>query len=319
MKILIADSFPSSHFESFVEAGHEVTLQPELDSDSLPEAIEANEVLVVRSTRVNENTLKRGKALKLVIRAGAGTNTIDKECAASMDISVCNVPGANSRAVAELVMGLILSIDRRIPDNVTDARQGVWDKKKYSIARGLAGQNLGILGMGAIGFAVAERARGFSMNVHAVSKPGRSPDASNRISSSGIIQLDTQHELLETCDIVTLHMPATAGTRRMVNQEFLSKMKRGAMLINTSRGELVDESALIDAMNHRGIRAGLDVYENEPAAGDKAFKSEIFSHPSVYGTHHIGASTEQAQTAVADGVLAIVEAYMKGKLINRVN
>ncbi|MCY4149934.1 MAG: NAD(P)-binding domain-containing protein [Gammaproteobacteria bacterium] len=319
MKILIADSFPSSHSESLTSAGHEVTLQPELDSVSLPQAIQANEILIVRSTRVSESLLKQAEALKLVIRAGAGTNTIDKECAASLDISVCNVPGANSRAVAELVMGLIISIDRQIPNNVIDAKQAVWNKKKYSIARGLAGQKLGILGMGAIGFAVAERARGFAMSVYALSKPGRSPDAENRITSSGIIQIDTQDELLETCDIITLHMPATETTRRMVNREFLSKMKQGALLINTSRGDLVDEEALIDAMNNRGIRAGLDVYDNEPAAGDNTFKSEIFVHPSVYGTHHIGASTEQAQTAVADGVLAIVEAYINGKLINRVN
>lgn len=319
MKILIADSFPSSHSESLTNAGHEVTIQPELDADSLPQAIRTNEILIVRSTRVNENLLKQAEALKMVIRAGAGTNTIDKKCAASLDISVCNVPGANSRAVAELVMGLIISIDRQIPNNVMDAKQGVWNKKKYSIARGLAGQKLGILGMGAIGFAVAERARGFAMDVYALSKPGRSPDAENRITSSGIIQLDTQHELLETCDIVTLHMPATEATLRMVNQEFLSKMKQGAMLINTSRGDLVDEEALIDAMDNRGIRAGLDVYDDEPAAGDNTFKSEIFAHRSVYGTHHIGASTGQAQTAVADGVLAIVEAYTNGKLINRVN
>ena len=292
---------------------------PELDAASLPQEIQSNEILIVRSTKVDANTLQQGQALKLVIRAGAGTNTIDKACAAKLGISVCNVPGANSRAVAELVMGLIISIDRQIPDNVMDAKQGIWDKKKYSVARGLSGQKIGILGMGAIGFAVAERARAFAMNVYALAKPGRSSDAENRITSSGIIQLDTQDELLETCDIVTLHMPAAASTRRMVNQDFLSRMKQGAVLINTSRGDLIDETALIDAMNSRGIRAGLDVYDDEPAAGGKTFKSEIFAHPSVYGTHHIGASTEQAQTAVADGVLAIVEAYENGNLINRVN
>ncbi len=319
MKILVADSFPSSHSKSLMDSGHEVTIKPELDAGSLPQAIQANEILIVRSTRVDENTLKQAGALKLVIRAGAGTNTIDKECAASLDISVCNVPGANSRAVAELVMGLIISIDRQIPNNVMDAKQGIWNKKKYSKARGLAGQKLGILGMGAIGFAVAERARGFAMDVYALSKPGRSPDAENRITSSGIIQLDTQDELLETCDIVTLHMPATQTTRRMVNEDFLSKLKQGAMLINTSRGDLIDEDALVDAMDNRGIRAGLDVYDNEPGANDNTFQSKIFAHPSVFGTHHIGASTEQAQIAVADGVLAIVEAYMNGKLINRVN
>lgn len=319
MKILIADSFPASHSEVLIDSGHEVVVKPELDANSLAGEIQDTEILIVRSTKVDDRTLQQGQALKLVIRAGAGTNTIDKNCASKLGISVCNVPGANSKAVAELVMGLIIAIDRNIADNVIDSRTGTWNKKKYAKAHGLAGQTIGILGMGAIGFAVAERCRAFGMMVYALTKPGRAPDVENRIAASEIVQIDTLDELLASSDIVTLHMPATENTQRMVNRDFLSKMKQGALLINTSRGDLVDEDALIDAMENRGIRAGLDVYDQEPAAGDNIFNSKIFGHPSVCGTHHIGASTEQAQTAVADGVLTIVEAYQSGNLINLVN
>jgi len=195
MKILIADSFPESHQQLLKQEGHEITFEPTLDANSLAAAITDNEILIVRSTEVSAATLEAGKKLGLVIRAGAGTNTIDKPSATELNIRVCNVPGANAVAVAELAMGLILSIDRNIPDNVTDLNQGTWNKKKYARARGLYGQKIGILGLGAIGFAVAERAHAFGMPVYAVQKPGRSDDAEQRMKSVGITQLGSIDEL----------------------------------------------------------------------------------------------------------------------------
>ena len=319
MKILIADSFPESHQQLLLKEGHQLTIEPALDGDSLTEAITDHEVLIVRSTAVSAATLAAGKTLKLVIRAGAGTNTIDKPSATELNIRVCNVPGANAVAVAELAMGLILSIDRNIPDNVADLKQGIWNKKKYAKARGLFGQKVGILGLGAIGLAVAERARAFGMPVYAVKKPDRSGAAEQRISAAGITQLNSIDELLAECDIVSLHVPASPDTKNIVDAGFLDKMKPGAMLINTSRGELVDEDALIAAMDDKGIRAGLDVYQNEPGAGDNAFHSRLASHANVYGTHHIGASTDQAQVAVADGALEVIAAYTSGNYRNCVN
>ena len=319
MKILIADSFPQSHIDELISSGHEVSIDPGLDGDTLADAIVDNEVLIVRSTKVNADTLESGSALKLVIRAGAGTNTIDKPLAAEIGIKVCNVPGANAIAVAELVMGLIIAIDRNIPSNATDLKNKIWNKKKYSVAQGLYGQSIGILGLGAIGLAVAERANAFGIKVFAVAKSGRSDEAEKRISEAGITQLASQDELLESCDIISLHMPATEETTGMVNQTFLNKMKDGAMLINSSRGELVDETALLDAMQNKGIRAGLDVYNNEPGAGDNGFESTLANHPAVCGTHHIGASTTQAQIAVANGVLDVIRSYEGDGLINCVN
>lgn len=319
MKILLADSFPESHHNQLSQNGHEITANAALDADTLKAAIDDHEVLIVRSTKVTAATLEAAKNLKLVIRAGAGTNTIDKARAAELDIRVCNVPGANSIAVAELVMGLMLSIDRNIPENANDLNNGVWNKKKYSKAQGLYGQSVGILGLGAIGFAVAERANAFGMGVYAVGKPGRSAEAEQKIKDAKITQLDSMDDLLAKCDIVTLHMPATDDTKEMVNASFLAKMKDGAMLINSSRGELVDEAALLDAIKTKGIRAGLDVYNNEPGASDNSFTSEVALNPAVCGTHHIGASTEQAQVAVANGVLDVIAAYQDGEFRNCVN
>jgi len=319
MKILIADSFPASHEDKLKAGDHQITADASLEGDALQAAIADHEVLIVRSTKVPAPVLEAASNLKLVIRAGAGTNTIDKNTAAELGIKVCNVPGANSIAVAELVMGLMISLDRNIPDNVTDLNSGVWNKKKYSVARGLYGQSVGILGLGSIGFAVAERARAFGMDVFAISKPNRSDAASQRIKDAGIQQLASLDELLSRCDIITLHMPANEDTTGMVNQAFLSKMKDGAMLINTSRGELVDEAAVLDAIDSKGLRVGLDVYNNEPGAGDSSFSSDIATHPGVCSTHHIGASTTQAQVAVSDGVLDVIAAFEKGELKNCVN
>lgn len=319
MKILIADTFPESYQSELTKNGHQITSNPTLQGDTLTAAIDGHEILIVRSTRVEADTLAAGKSLKLVIRAGAGTNTIDKAQAAKNGIRVCNVPGANALAVAELAIGLIISIDRNIPNNVNDLKNNVWAKKKYSAAQGLYGQKLGLLGLGAIGLAVAERAAAFGIQVYAVAKSGRSQDTEKRISAVGIKQLESVDALLSTCSIVSLHLPVTPETNKMVDKTFLAKMKDHATLINTSRGELVDEAALIEAMEAKGIRAGLDVYDNEPSAGADRFDSALATHPGVYGTHHIGASTEQAQMAVAEGVLQVVQSYAQGKLQNCVN
>ena len=154
MKILFADKFPDSGMAQLCQQGHDCVSQPDLDGNTLVEAVGDAEVLVVRSTRVTSDAIAAAAALRLVIRAGAGTNTIDKEAAAARKIPVCNVPGKNAIAVAELVMGLLIAIDRNIPDNVIDLRAGQWNKKKYAAAKGLYGRHMGIVGLGAIGLAV---------------------------------------------------------------------------------------------------------------------------------------------------------------------
>ena len=319
MKILIADKIQDSVAKSLSGKGHVCTIDSSLTSDLLPGSITDHEVLVVRSTRVEAETIDKASDLKLIVRAGAGTNTIDKEYAAKKGIKVCNVPGANSIAVAELVMGMIISIDRNIPDNVHDLRQGIWSKKKYSAAKGIYGRNLGILGLGSIGLALAERAKVFGMNVFGVDKASRSEESKTKISEAGITLLDSREELLKKCDVVSLHLPSVPETKNLVDENFLSQMNEGAIFVNTSRGELVDENALIKAMNEKGIRVALDVYADEPVAGESEFKKEIAKHSNVYGTHHIGASTQQAQDAVAEGVIEVIETFANGGIINCVN
>ena len=325
LNILIADAFPESHQHALRQAGHDLSVDPSLEGAPLRHALgeTAAEVLVVRSTRVDAATLDtataNGGKLKLVIRAGAGTNTIDKAHAASKGVRVCNVPGANSAAVAELTLGLMLAIDRRIADNVNDLRNRRWNKKLYGQARGLHGQRLAIFGLGAIGLAVARRGYAFGMRVSALAKASRSEAARDAIRAYSITEVASREALLGDSDIVTLHLPLTAATERLVDDAFLAEMQEGAMLVNTSRGELVDEAALIRALDAKGIRAGLDVYRDEPSSGEGEFTSALANHPRVCGTHHIGASTEQAQAAVADGVVRVVESFTAGELLHCVN
>jgi len=319
MKVLLADALPDAAVERLEAAGDEVTRMPDLDADTLPEHIAGFEVLIVRSTKVTAAALDQADSLGLIVRAGAGTNTIDCDRAAELGVFVCNVPGKNAAAVAELTMGLLIALDRRIHENVIDLRNGKWNKKKYSVSRGLVGQHMAILGLGAIGLAVAERARAFGIHLWALDKPGRSDSAQRALAALGIKTVSNLAELLGRCDIVSIHVPSAPETKGMVDAEFLAAMQDGATIINTSRGDVVDEKALIAAMNERGIKAGLDVYADEPSAGEASFSSALANHPNTCGTHHIGASTEQAQRAVSEGVLEIIDAFGSGQIMHCVN
>ena len=319
MKILFADKFPLSFVEKLEHMGHNCSIDPNLKAEDLPGTIGDAEILVVRSTGVMADTITAATGLKMVIRAGAGTNTIDKDTAAAQGIYVCNVPGKNAIAVAELAIGLLIAIDRSIPDNVERIRQGIWDKKRFSEASGLFGRSIGVVGLGAIGMAVAERAHAFGMKLYIIRKPERAPELSNRLTELGAVGMIDLYDLAKICDILSFHTPASEDTKRLVGAELLAEMKPRSVLLNTSRGDLIDERALIKAMDEKGIRAGLDVYMDEPAVAQGNFDSALARHPNVYGTHHIGASTEQAQAAVAEGVVDIVEAFVQGSVMHCVN
>ena len=319
MRILFADAFPPQQLERLRGQGHECDFAPTLTGDDLPGAIPGFDALVVRSTRVGAAVLEAGDSLKLVVRAGAGTNTIDTARARELGIDVCNVPGANALAVAELALGLIISADRRIPDNVADLRNGEWNKKRYSKARGLFGRSLGIVGAGAIGMAVAERAAAFGMRILVVASPRRGDAVRARLAAVGATELPSLGELAEQSDFLSVHVPGGTQTKALVNRDILARMRPGAVLVNTSRSDVVDESALIEALDTKGIRAVVDVYDGEPTSGEGRFDSLLARHPNVYGTHHIGASTEQAQLAVADGVANVIAAFVDGNVINCVN
>jgi D-3-phosphoglycerate dehydrogenase len=318
MRVLLADAIDPSTADDLTELGHECVSEPKLSAGDLPGRIPGFQALVVRSTEVTAAAVEAGDALELIVRAGAGTNTIDVEAASRVGIYVTNVPGRNAIAVAELTMGLLLAIDRRIADNVADLRAGSWNKATYSKADGLYGRTMGIVGLGDIGFAVAERAAAFGLRVRAVDKE-RDEEAEERVRELDIELVPSLEELVASSDIISIHVPAVAETESMFDARLLGRMKEGAILLNTSRGDVVDEAALLDAIDARGLRVGLDVYPDEPGSGTSEWSSKLAQHPRVVGTHHIGASTGQAQAAVAAGVVEVIEAYGRGEILNCVN
>ncbi|HEX5018304.1 MAG TPA: NAD(P)-dependent oxidoreductase [Actinomycetes bacterium] len=320
MRILVADALEASAVSSLEAAGHSCHVNPDLTADTVPDHIGDFEALIVRSTKVTADTIAAGKALQLIVRAGAGVNTIDVDAATAAGVLVTNVPGRNAAAVAELALGLMLAIDRKIPEGVIALRAGHWDKKGMTKgARGLKGSTLGIVGLGSIGLGVATRAQAFGMQVKALRRPGRPASTEKTITDLGIELLDSLPELAAAVDILSLHIPAGPDTKGIVDDEVLSAMKPGSVLINTSRADIVDADALLRALNSGNLRAGLDVYPDEPGTGTAEWTSPISTHPSVTGTHHVGASTQEAQLAVAEGVVDVVAAFVKGDPIHVVN
>ncbi len=317
MKILIADKFEESGIEGLCAIGCEVIYNAELKDDALSAAVRDSQadVLVVRSTKVPEATLDAGR-LSLVVRAGAGFNTIDVKAASARGIYVSNCPGKNSVAVAELAFGLILALDRRIADNVIELRAGKWNKKEYSQARGLYGRTLGLVGLGQIAQEMILRAKAFGMNVTGWSR-SLTPESAEEM---GIAFRQTIIEVAHDCDILSIHMALAPDTRGVINADVFEVMKPGSYLINTARAEIVDQAALAQALKHKGIRAGLDVFASEPASATADFADDIVELPNVYGTHHIGASTDQAQEAIAAETIRIIRTFKEtGKVPNVVN
>jgi len=329
MKVLIADQFEQSGIDAIAAAACEVIYEPSLADQQLADALTASQpdVLVIRSTKVTEPMLAH-TSLSLIVRAGAGVNTIDVKAASRRGIYVSNCPGKNSIAVAELTFALILALDRRIAENVNDLRAGKWNKKEYSKARGLFGRTLGILGYGNIGQEVARRALAFGMRVVVWSRRfeesshagSRIPDPGSRIADPDATVVHSPEDVAAQADILSVHLALAGDTRNLVSDSILNRLKPGSYFVNTSRAEVVDHAALADAVRNRGIRAALDVFVQEPASSTGEFSDALLTLPGVIGTHHIGASTEQAQEAIAAEAARIVRVYKEtGKVPNVVN
>jgi D-3-phosphoglycerate dehydrogenase len=317
MRVLIADKFEQSGRDGLQSLGCEISFQPDLKDDGLVAAIKqiAPDVLVVRGTKVTEPMFDAGP-VKLVVRAGAGFNTIDVAAASKRGIYVSNCPGKNSIAVAELAFALILALDRRITDNVIALRQGEWNKKEFSKARGLFGRTLGLIGLGKIGQEMIPRARAFGMPVVAWSR-SLTPE---RAALLGVELKESPKAVASEADVVSVHLALNPETKNLLNADFFNSMREGAYFINTARGEVVDQKALAVAMRTRGIHAGLDVYAVEPTSSTGEFQDEIVKEEGLYGTHHIGASTDQAQEAIAAETVRIVKEFKEtGQVPNVVN
>jgi D-3-phosphoglycerate dehydrogenase len=306
VKVLVADKFEASGVDGLRGLGCDVDLAPELKEEALVEAVRtrAPEVLVVRSTKVPA-TVFDGTGLRLAIRAGAGYNNIDTAAAAEAGVPVCNCPGKNAQAVAELAFGLILALDRRIPDNVATFREGKWDKSGFAKSRGVAGSTLGLVGFGQIGQAMVPRALAFEMEVLVHS--GWLGDA--EAAAHGVAKAASLADLASRSDVVSVHCSLRPETRGMLDAGFFAAMRPGSFFVNTSRAEVVDEGALLEAARSGRVRVGLDVFDGEPSVGNGEQDSPWRGVEGAYVTHHIGASTDQAQEAVAAEVVRIVREF----------
>jgi D-3-phosphoglycerate dehydrogenase len=341
MRLLIADKLHSRAIEELRALPIEVAYEPELTRDSLQAKLPGVGVLVVRSTEVTAQAIEAAKQLHLIVRAGAETTTIDVRAASKRGIYVANCPGKNAGAVAELVFGLILSIDRRIPDTVASLRAGRWERQEFGKAEGLVGKTIGIAGLGHIGREVASRARAFGLHPIAWSRsltPARAIEL-------GVGYANSLDELAGKSDIFTVHLPLNDRTRKIIGHRVLDLLPPRAIVINAARADIVDYAALREAVQRRGLRVGIDVYPDEPK-GKKEYVTDLFKpnpptsgetpdarspevggdprHPRaggfIYGTPHIAASTDQAQLAIATETVRVIRSFLlEGDVPNVVN
>jgi D-3-phosphoglycerate dehydrogenase len=310
MKILISDPLAASGVRLLKkQGGFEVDEKTELSRAELLAQIGRYDALIVRSaTKVDAEVIARGKNLKVIARAGAGTDNIDVEAASSQGIVVTNTPDANTLAAAEHTFALILALCRKVPDAHRAVKAGEWKRSRY-MGTQLYGKTLGIVGLGRIGVQVAGRAQAFGMKVVAAD-----PFVSEAHARELGLKLLPVAKLLRTADIVTLHAPVTDATRDLISASALEKMKKGAFLINCARGALVDEAALAAALKSgRLAGAALDVYRSEPPTG-----SPILAADNVVLTPHLAASTEEAQAQVAVQIAKQVIGILSGQQFENV-
>lgn len=306
MRLLVADKMDLSALEELKVLGVEIESRPELTKETLPDALDGIGILVVRSTEVTAKAIAVARQLNLIVRAGAGVSNIDVAAASARGIYVANCPGKNAVAVAELAMALVLALDRRLCDATADLRAGRWERTKYSAAQGLFGRRIGIAGLGAVGREVLQRARAFGLEPHAWSR-SLTPARASRLD---IGYARTLEELASRSDIFTIHLPLVPQTRGAISRAVLSALPDGAIIVNTARAEVMDYDALEELIPRKGLRVGLDVFASEPDKGAGPFDPRLLGRGLVYGTPHVGASTEQAHRAIALETARIIRSFM---------
>lgn len=317
MRLLIADSLHPLGIEELRHLGVEVVYEPELDSETLPDAIQNVGILVVRSKQVTTKTIEASNQLNLIVRAGHGVGNIDVDAASARGIYVAACKGRNAVAVAELTMGLLLSLDRRIPDAAQSIREGRWEKGHYADAMGLKGKRIGLLGLGAVGREVLDRVRSFGMIPYAWSRGL----TGSRAKELDVIPTKSPVDLASKVDVLTVHLAANERTHGIVSREVLEALPDGATFINAARSELVDYDALLEISEKKGLRVGLDVYAEFPHVLASTFDPPAFA-PNVlwYGTPHIGSQTQEAKLAIAAETVRIVRGFLvEGTVPNSVN
>ena len=311
MHIVIADSLPTSAADAFRSAGWTVDNKSGRKADELGRDLGNADALIVRSaTQVTAQLLESAPKLKVIARAGTGVDNVDVPAATARGILVMNAAGANSVSVAELAVGLMLALARQISAADASMKQGIWDKKRF-MGSELRGKLLGIVGFGRIGREVATRARAFGMEIVAYD-----PFIASRAAEATGVPLVELDDLMSRADFITLHVPALPETRHMINAERLARMKKGVRIVNTARGELIDDAALAAAIESGHVGgAALDVFDPEPPTDKR-----LTSLSQVIATPHIAASTTEGQELVGNETALQVRDYLKDGIIrNAVN
>ncbi|MGQ9618520.1 MAG: hydroxyacid dehydrogenase [Candidatus Aminicenantia bacterium] len=298
-KILVADPLNKNAMEELQGIkGFEVVVKTGMKEDELIQAIPSFEAIIVRSaTKVTKKVIDSAENLKIIVRAGIGLDNIDVKAAEEKGIKVANTPTATSISVAELTLGLMLSLARRIPYANQSMKERRWEKKTLEGTE-LYGKTLGIIGFGRIGKEVSKRAKAFGMEiiVYDVIK----------ITDLDVKQVELD-ELLRSSDYITIHVPLTDQTRGMISKREFEKMKDGVFILNMARGGIVDEKALLEALNSGKVKgAGLDVFEKEPPED-----FTLIEHPNVVCTPHVGAAAEEGQERAGFEVVRVLKEFFK--------
>ncbi len=290
--VLICDQVAPILNEILQKNGLKITYEPEITPDQIKEKISSFDIIVVRSrTKITKEMIDRATQCKIIARVGVGLDNIDVDAAKAKNIRVINAVEGAMNAVAELVLGLMLSMAREIPRADREIRNGKWLKKEL-MGIELSGKYLGIVGLGNIGKRLAKLARGLNMNIIGFDVM---PIADDFVRDVGLIKADID-TLISSADFISFHVPLTDDTHHLVNAKRLSMMKKTAYIINTSRGEIIDEDALYNALKEGNLAgAALDVFEKEPAVGNK-----LTTLSNVVCTPHMGAQTKEAQTLAAN-------------------
>ncbi|MGI0003526.1 MAG: D-2-hydroxyacid dehydrogenase [Nitrosopumilaceae archaeon] len=302
--VLICDQVAPILNDILQKNGLKITYEPEITPEQIKEKIGTFDIVIVRSrTKLTKDMIEKADKCKIIARVGIGLDNIDLDAAKTKGIRVINAVEGAMNAVAELVLGLMLSLAREIPRADREIRDGKWLKKEL-MGTELSGKYLGIVGLGNIGKRLAKHARALNMNIIGYDVI---PIDDEFVREVGLIKTDLD-TLLSSADYISFHVPFTNDTHHMVNSQRLGKMKKTACIINTSRGEIIDEEALYAALKDGKIAgAALDVFEKEPATGNK-----LATLPNVICTPHIGAQTKEAQTLAANVIAEKIIMILRG-------
>lgn len=300
MKVLICDKVSKEAIAKMRNAGIEVDDKAGITPEELLSIIENYDAIVVRSaTKVKKEVIERGKNLKLIVRGGVGVDNIDVQAASEKGIEVRNTPKASTESVAELTIGLIFSLARKISRADSSMKEGKWEKKLFEGIE-VGGKTIGIIGIGRIGQSVAKKAKELGMNVLAYDLFIKEPPYS-------FIKMVSKEELLKTADFITLHIPFDKSAGPTLGEKEFEIIKDGSYIVNVARGGTVDEKALLKALNSNKLGgAAIDVFEKEPSDN-----FELIKHPNTICTPHIGASTKEGQGRVGKEVAEIIIEYFK--------